>query len=161
MNQVCHPRRPRLPMHRSTGASISPNPFPAMPRVIHFEVHAEQPERAITFYEKALGWQFHKWDGPQPYWLITTGADDQPGINGGLLQRRGALDGQAVIAFVCTVDVPDVDAALRTVEEAGGSVAVPKMPVPGVGWLAYAKDTEGNIFGMMQEDPTAPAPGGL
>ncbi|MGO8928922.1 MAG: VOC family protein [Limisphaerales bacterium] len=126
-----------------------------MPRVIHFEIHAEQPERAIKFYRDVLGWEFNKWDGPIPYWLIKTGPDGQPGINGGLVQRRGAIDGQAVIAYVCTVDTPSVDEYVERVKAQGGSVAVPKMPIPGVGWLAYCKDTEGNIFGLMQADPKA------
>ena len=126
-----------------------------MPRVIHFEIHAEQPERAIKFYREVLGWEFTKWDGPMPYWLITTGPDGQPGINGGLIQRKGAIDGQAVIAYVCTVDIPSVDEYIEKVKTQGGSVAVPKMPVPGVGWLAYCKDTEGNLFGLMQADTKA------
>ena len=126
-----------------------------MPRIIHFEVHAEQPERAINFYRSVLGWEFTKWDGPQPYWLIKTGPDGQPGINGGMIPRRGAIDGQAVIAYVCTVDTPSVDEYLKKAQAGGGSVAVPKMPIPGVGWLAYCKDTEGNIFGLMQADPKA------
>ena len=86
--------------------------------------------------------------------MITTGPAEQPGINGGLLPRRLPEQGQAVHAFVCTVDVPSVDDALAKVAALGGSVALPKMPVPGVGWLAYAKDTEGNTFGMMQMDPS-------
>jgi len=126
-----------------------------MPRVIHFEVHAEQPERAIKFYRDVLGWEFTKWDGPQPYWLIKTGPDGQPGIDGGMIPRKGAIDGQAVIAYVCTVDTPSVDEYLNKAQANGGSVAVPKMPIPGVGWLAYCKDTEGNIFGLMQADPKA------
>ena len=126
-----------------------------MPRIIHFEVHAEQPERAINFYRSVLGWEFTKWDGPQPYWLIKTGPDDQPGINGGMIPRRGTIDGQAVIAYVCTVDTPSVDEYLKKAQAGGGSVAVPKMPIPGVGWLAYCKDTEGNIFGLMQADQKA------
>ena len=126
-----------------------------MPRVIHFEVHAEKPERAIKFYREVLGWEFTKWDGPQPYWLIKTGPDGQPGINGGMIPRRGAIDGQAVIAYVCTVDIPSVDEYLKKAQANGGTVAVPKMPIPGVGWLAYCKDTEGNIFGLMQADPKA------
>lgn len=128
-----------------------------MPRVIHFEIHAADPERAIQFYSTVLGWHFTKWDGPMPYWLITTGPDSQPGINGGLVPRRGAIDGQAVIAFVCTVDVPDLDNFTAKALNAGGTIALPKMPIPGVGWLAYCKDTEGNIFGMMQSDPAATA----
>jgi uncharacterized protein len=59
-----------------------------MPRVVHFEIHVGDPDRAINFYEKCFGWTFQKWDGPMPYWLITTGPDDQPGINGGLVPRR-------------------------------------------------------------------------
>jgi predicted enzyme related to lactoylglutathione lyase len=126
-----------------------------MPRVIHFEIHAENPERAIKFYTDLFGWEFTKWEGPMPYWLIKTGPDSQPGINGGLLPRRGAIDGTAVISYVCTVDTPSVDDALKKAQLGGATVALPKMPIPGVGWLAYCKDTEGNIFGVMQSDPKA------
>ena len=126
-----------------------------MPRVVHFEIHAEQPERAVEFYSRVFGWEFQKWQGPQDYWLISTGPAEQPGINGGLLRRPGPLDGTAILAYVCTVDVSDVDEYIRKVESAGGSIAMPKMAVPGVGWLAYAKDTEGNLFGMMQFDQGA------
>jgi predicted enzyme related to lactoylglutathione lyase len=126
-----------------------------MPRVVHFEIHAGDPERAIIFYEKVFGWTFQKWEGSMPYWLVTTGPDDQRGINGGMVPRRGEIDGTAVIAYVCTVDVESIDASIATVEKSGGTVVLPKMPVPGVGWLVYCKDTEGNIFGMMQADPNA------
>jgi hypothetical protein len=126
-----------------------------MPRVIHFEIHAENPERAVKFYSTVLGWEFTKWEGPMPYWLIKTGPDDQPGINGGLLPRQCAIDGQAVIAYVCTVDTPSVDQHVAKALANGGTVALPKMPIPGIGWLAYCKDTEGNIFGLMQADPKA------
>ena len=73
------------------------------------------------------------------------------------MPRRGPapVEGQAVNAFVCTVDVSNINQFLTKVGAAGGTIALPKMPVPGVGWLAYAKDTEGNIFGMMQNDPNA------
>lgn len=126
-----------------------------MPRVTHFEIHAGNPQRAIDFYHEIFGWEFHKWQGPQDYWLITTGPEDQPGINGGLVPRRGEVDGEAVIAYVCTLDVESVDGMVTKVESAGGRVVVPKMAVPGVGWLAYCKDTEQNIFGLMQTDPAA------
>ena len=126
-----------------------------MPRVVHFEIHAGDPQRAVNFYQKVFAWKFQKWEGPMEYWLVTTGPDDQPGINGGLLQRRGEIDGEAVIAYVCTVDVASVDDSTSTVQANGGQVVVPKMPIPGMGWLVYCKDTEGNIFGMMQSDPNA------
>lgn len=127
-----------------------------MPRVVHFEIHAAEPERAVAFYQGLLGWTFTRW-GEQDYWLVTTGPDDQPGINGGMLRRQGGppAEGQAVNAFVCTVDVESLDASLARSAELGGTLALPKMPIPGVGWLAYVKDTEGNILGMMQNDPAA------
>jgi len=125
-----------------------------MPRVIHFEIHAEDPQRAITFYKALFDWEFSQWGG-MDYWVIKTGDPGTPGIDGGLLPRRGTIDGQAVIAYVCTVDVPSVDEAVEKIAANGGQIALPKMPVPGVGWLAYGKDTEGNIFGVMQMDPTA------
>lgn len=126
-----------------------------MPRVLHFEIHASDPERGKKFYEKVFGWTFQKWEGPMEYWLITTGPDSEPGINGGLMRRQGEIDGQAVIAYVCTIGVADLEATMATVEANGGKVALPKMPIPGMGWLAYYKDTEGNIFGMMQPDESA------
>ncbi len=127
-----------------------------MARVVHFEIHAEDPERAIAFYSSVLGWQFTQWDtGGMEYWMIKTGPSEEPGIDGGLMRRHGLIDGQAVIAYVCTVNVTDLDGTLQEALAAGATLALPKMPIPSVGWLAYVKDTEGNIFGMMQNDPTA------
>ncbi len=128
-----------------------------MPRPTHFEIQAEDPARAIKFYGTVLGWSFTKWDGPIPYWMVNTGAEGTPGINGGLHPRSGAkpVPDQAVIAFVCVVDVDSVDQYAVKATQAGGHIVVPKMPIPGIGWLAYAKDPEGNIFGMMQSDPAA------
>ena len=126
-----------------------------MPRVVHFEIHAADPDRAVNFYKTLFGWEFQKWEGPMEYWLVTTGPNEQPGINGGLVRRQGEIDGQAVIAYVCTVDVENLDASVQTAVNSGGQIALPKMPIPSMGWLAYCKDTEGNIFGMMQGDPNA------
>jgi predicted enzyme related to lactoylglutathione lyase len=122
---------------------------------VHFEIHAGDPERAVNFYKTLFGWQFQKWEGPMEYWMVITGPDGQPGINGGLMRRQGEIDGQAVIAYVCTVDVANVDDSTNTATSNGAQVVVPKMAIPGVGWLVYCKDTEGNIFGMMQGDPNA------
>lgn len=123
-----------------------------MPRVVHFEIHADDPQRAVTFYGDVFGWESQAWGEEQNYWLVSTGPDDEPGINGGIVQRQEGTQGDAVIAFVCTVDVSSVDEYVTRATDSGGSIAVPKMPVPGVGWLAYCKDTEGNIFGLMEED---------
>jgi predicted enzyme related to lactoylglutathione lyase len=125
----------------------------SMGRVIHFEIQASKPEAAIQFYRTLFGWTFQRW-GENDYWLITTGPAERPGIDGGLLPRRGppAAEGQPVTCFVCTVQVDALDAALDKATTLGASVAVPKTPIPGIGSLAYIKDPDGNILGMMQRD---------
>jgi predicted enzyme related to lactoylglutathione lyase len=128
-----------------------------MPRPIHFEIQAESPERAMKFYEALFGWTFSQW-GQEKYWLVSTGDKSQPGIDGGLMPRPVAgapAEMAAVNAFVCTVDVADLDATLAKLGGLGARVVVPRMAIPTVGHLAYAKDTEGNVFGMMQMDANA------
>ena len=126
-----------------------------MSRVVHFEIHADDPQRAVTFYHDLFDWQINKWEGPADYWLITTGPVTEPGIDGAIVQRRGPINGDSVIAYVCTIDVPSVDEAIAKITSHGGTIALPKMAIPHVGWVAYAKDTEGNIFGVMQSDHSA------
>ncbi len=121
-----------------------------MPRVVHFEINTDDPERAVKFYQEVFDWKIKKWEGPMDYWLVMTGPDDQPGINGGIMKRE---DPQA--STYNTVDVPSVDEFSKKITQHGGKVVVPKMAVPGVGYMAYCADTEGNVFGIMQEDPTA------
>jgi predicted enzyme related to lactoylglutathione lyase len=121
-----------------------------MGRVVHFEIPAELPERAVKFYSDVFGWQIQKWQGPQEYWLITTGPKDQMGIDGGILQRRDPS--QPVID---TIAVESLDATVATIEKHGGKIIIPRKPIPGVGWLAYFKDTEGNMFGVLEPDANA------
>ena len=106
-------------------------------------------ERGRSFYEKVFGWSFQKW-GEVDYYVITTGEEGTPGINGGMLPRQGG-SGDKVIGWVNTVGVDDLDKALAVVEENGGSIALPKQKMEGVGWVAYAKDPDENIFGMIQD----------
>lgn len=119
-------------------------------RVVHFELPADDPDRAIEFYSKVFGWSFDKWEGPMEYWLITTGPEGEPGIDGGLARRE-----DPATRTENTVDVESIDEAIAKVEANGGNVIRPKGAVPGVGWLAYCEDTEGNRFGLMQSDPEA------
>lgn len=130
-----------------------------MSRVVHFEIQADDVERAKSFYAATFGWDFQDW-GPvagTTYWGIVTGPDDQPGINGGLLQRPAATPGpgQGTNAFVCTMAVTDYDETERRILEAGGQVALPKMALTGLAWQGYYLDTEGNTFGIHQPDPEA------
>ena len=131
-----------------------------MPRPIRFEIQADDPLRAIAFYTAVFGWEFTRLRGPMPYWLIKTGPSTEPGIDGGLHARVGPppMPDQAVTAFLCTIDVPDLDQTVAQVGRHGGSVLSPKIPVPAVGWLAYARDSESNIIGLLQADPTVPEP---
>jgi uncharacterized protein len=121
-----------------------------MPRVVHFELAADDPERATMFYTNVFGWKLNKWDGPEDYWLATTGAADQPGIDGAIMRRNENMP-----PLVNTIDVASVDDTVAKIEASGGRVAAPKMPIPGVGYLAYCLDTEGNMFGIMQRDTSA------
>jgi predicted enzyme related to lactoylglutathione lyase len=128
-----------------------------MSRPVHFEIQAADPNRAIAFYTALFGWSFNKWAGPADYWLIKTGEAGTMGIDGGLLPRKGPPPAamQAVNAYICTIGVDNLDSSLKRLGELGTAVVVPKMAVPGIGWLAYANDTEGNMFGMLQPDAAA------
>ena len=121
-----------------------------MSRVIHFEIPATEPERAAAFYGKAFGWKFDKWPGPMEYWMVTTGKESEPGINGGMMKKPGG-----VTSTTNTIGVASVDDAVAAVLKAGGKNIMPKTPIPTVGYFAYCEDTEGNVFGVMQADPNA------
>ncbi len=118
-----------------------------MPRIIHFEIAVDDPERAVKFYRTALEWKIQKWGGPIEYWTIETGAQDEPGIDGGI-QRRA----DSPAPTVNYVSVTSIDESMEKVTKAGGKVTSPKTPIPGVGYVCYCEDTEGNVFGLMQGD---------
>lgn len=135
-----------------------------MNRIIHFEIQSGNPERAARFYKEVFGWEIHEWVLPgvqmieeNRYWMVMTGPETEPGINGGLVFRRGPApaEGQPVNAFVCTMGVADLDKSVKKVINAGGSVPLTRMPIKGIGYWASCTDTEGNLFGMLQEDPNA------
>lgn len=116
-------------------------------RVMWFELPADDPKRAIAFYEKAFGWTIVKWDGPFDYWQITTGPEDEPGINGAITPRMTREQGTTD-----TIAVKSLDDSLEQITAAGGTITQPKRAVPGIGYIAYCTDTEGNLFGVIQPD---------
>ena len=122
-----------------------------MNRVIHFEIQADNVDRAKSFYEKVLGWKVEqmmtKEKGGMNYWGVSTG-EGGPGINGGMYERAGAEE--KFYLYDCTVQVGDIDKAVADVKANGGTITREKSEIPGVGWFAGAKDTEGNRFGIMQ-----------
>jgi predicted enzyme related to lactoylglutathione lyase len=120
-----------------------------VPRVIHFEINADNPEKATKFYEKVFGWKISKWKGPVDYWNVSTGEKDEPGIDGAIMKR---MDKGTTFLFV---NVPSIDEFLKKIVKAGGKNVTEKTAIPSVGYSAYVKDTEGNIFGLFQEDSKA------
>ena len=123
-----------------------------MPRPVHFEMSFEDAERIKGFYTKVFGWTFQQYgDDSMPYWLTTTGPDGEPGINGGMMLRQGGMPA----GTTNTMGVESVDKAVDTIKSAGGKIILEKMAVPGMGWVAYATDTEGNQFGVFEMDEKA------
>ena len=123
-----------------------------MGRVIHFEIHATDPDRAERFYTDVFGWAVQRIGGPMDYRLLMTGDDATAGINGALLRTAGEAprDGDGINAFVCTIAVESIEETERAVPAAGGVQVLDRMEVPGVGLLSYFSDTEGNVFGALQ-----------
>jgi predicted enzyme related to lactoylglutathione lyase len=120
-----------------------------MARVIHFEIPADDPDRPIAFYKSAFGWKVEKWSVPMDYWMIGTGDEKTPGINGAILKRGD------VKCTTNTVDVKSLEGSLAAVTKAGGTLIMPKTAIPGVGYFAYCLDPEGNLFGMLEADAKA------
>ncbi|MUT64851.1 VOC family protein [Paenibacillus sp. NEAU-GSW1] len=130
-----------------------------MGRIIHFEVHVDDMERAKKFYGDVFDWTFEDWSeyAGVPYFGAVTGDANEPGINGALMKRMGASpqSGQAMNGFVCTMGIEDYDAVEAKILKLGGVVALPKHALPGMAWQGYYMDTEGNVFGIHQPDVNA------
>lgn len=123
-------------------------------RPIHFEVQADDAERAKKFYEAVLGWKIEKTSMPgvgMDYWTVATG--EGPGIDGGLYQRKDNPARQ-LNSFDCTILVGDIDSVIAAIKANGGHVepweGKEKWEMKGLGWFSRAVDTEGNRFGLLQ-----------
>ena len=126
-----------------------------MSRVIHFEIHSSQPQVLIEFYRQVFDWQITQWD-EMDYWLVSTGPESEPGINGAILPRPvcAQADAQVVNAFVCTIAVESIDEALAKSLALGAVLQLPKSAVPAVGYVAYIKDPDGNLLCILEPDMT-------
>lgn len=133
-----------------------------MNNVVHFEIHASDPNKVAKFYQEVFGWEITV-AGPEfgGYRMIMTpgnktdGGPATLGINGGMTLRKGEMpkSGEPVNAYVCIISVENLDATLTTALAAGGTMALDKMDVPHVGLLAYMKDPDNNLFGILQPSP--------
>lgn len=130
-----------------------------MNRIVHFEIHAQDMDRMQKFYQDVFGWEFQVMGEEYGHYrvIVTGTAEDNKrmegiGINGGMAPRKGGLpvDGAPVNSFVSIIGVTNIDETIAKLEQAGATVALAKMDMQGVGLLAYYKDPEGNIFGIIQ-----------
>jgi predicted enzyme related to lactoylglutathione lyase len=125
--------------------------------IVHFEIPADQPERAVEFYRKLFGWDIKKYEGGaaggMEYWMVGTvptdaeGRPARPGVNGGLMRRM--YPNQPPVNYV---NVESVDQSVSQAERLGAKVLMGKTPVPGMGWFAQLTDTEGNVFAVWETD---------
>ncbi len=120
-----------------------------MPKVIHFEIPADDPERLVIFYTKVFGWKTGKY-GPMNYWLVTAGEEEEPGINGAISEKS-----ENNPTTTNTIAVASLEDTVAKIKRENGQVLTPKMVVPTVGYMCYCKDPEGNVFGIMQTDKNA------
>jgi uncharacterized protein len=127
--------------------------------IVHFEIPADNPERAAKFYRELFGWDVKKYDDPagkMEYWMVQTvptdgqGMPTRPGVNGGLMRRMAP--NQPMVNYI---SVPKVEEFVRKAEKLGAKILMPKTPVPNMGWFAQMADTEGNIFAVWENDPKA------
>jgi len=121
-----------------------------MSAIVHFDVPAEDIERAKKFYSVLFGWKFESFPDMQYNLITTTNVDGTPGVGGGMGKRMEPS--QRMINYF---GVSSIDAAMKQVKSLGGKVLTEKMAVPGMGFLASCKDTEGNMFGLWEENTQA------
>jgi predicted enzyme related to lactoylglutathione lyase len=116
-----------------------------------FAIHADDVTRARRFYEAVFGWRFEPW-GPPDFYLIHTGDEKSPGVQGLMHKRQQPKGNGGPNCFECTITVDDVDAIAAAVKKAGGKITMEKMPIPTVGTVIYFDDPEGNRVGAMKYD---------
>jgi hypothetical protein len=121
-----------------------------MPNVVHFEICVDDLDQAASFYAKVFDWTIQKAEDGSDYHFIVTDKDDDFAITGGLTKRVDEWD-----STVNTIDVPSVDRFAKKIAAAGGRILAPKIAVPGVGYVQYCQDLEGNSFGIMEYDDSA------
>jgi predicted enzyme related to lactoylglutathione lyase len=121
-----------------------------MPRPSHFEIPVDDPDRAEQFYHEVFGWKFNRFDGAPSYYGLADTGESVPGINGALFQRSPDND-----QVTLTMSVDSIEDGIAKVKAAGGSVAQDKAPVPGMGYFAVCRDTEGNKVGLFVNDESA------
>ena len=126
--------------------------------IVHFEIPADDPERAAKFYRDMFGWTINRWENPNgiEYYMVETvptneqGMPVRPGVNGGMMRRM--YPSQQPVNYIA---VAKVDEAVAKAERLGAKVMMGKTPVPGMGWFAQLTDPEGNVIAVWETDSAA------
>jgi len=122
-------------------------------RPIYFQFHSQNPEASRDFFEEVFDWLIDDLPGMEDYFQANTGADDVPGIHGGLFK---SMDGASRTTI--TVDVDNIDAHISHAITNGGVLVMPKTPIPGIGHVAYCVEPGGILFGLVQRDESVVTP---
>jgi len=111
----------------------------------HIEFPADDPRRAMRFYEAVAGWTFSAMEGMPDYWLFRSGE----GYGGGV-GKRGVTVGKALRDYI---EVDSIETAIAASDANGGTTVEPKTEIQGMGWYAVLRDPEGTEIGLFQAAP--------
>lgn len=121
----------------------------------YFDFTVSNLDEAKGFFEHVFDWRFEKFPMPYDYYRIQAGAEDEQGIDGGI----GAIADTPVSGgkplTQVTIPVPNLDECIARIEQNGGTIVEPKLPIPGIGWFAACTEPGGLLFGIMEADPEA------
>src|SRR5262245_46350348 len=117
--------------------------------IAHFDIAADDVDRARRFYERVFGWRIEPW-GPPDFYMVYTGTEREPGIHGSVSKREAPVAGRGRLGFECTVSVDDLGAIKAAVVKNGGKIVFDEYEITGVGRMFRFEDTEGNTVAAMR-----------
>ena len=115
-------------------------------QIVHVEFPSESADRAQRFWNGLFGWSFESSGMPDMDYRMAQTTPE----TGAAIYEAPDRDGHGRYYFA----TDDIEASVARVRELGGE-AEGKMPVPGHGWFAACKDSEGNAFYLWQADASA------
>ena len=123
-----------------------------MAKIVHFDMSANDIDRAKRFYESLFDWEFTLLPGPEEYHIIATkGLDGSEGLGGGMAKRR--QPGEGITNFV---EVESIDESLKLAQQLGGAIVQDKTEIPGIAYIGVISDTEQNEVGVIEGIPGSP-----
>lgn len=125
-----------------------------MATITHFDLQANDPERAVKFYENLFGWTSQKFEEPAEYWMLNIpGVTEKTGLSGGIYRSRSKMEGVQNSSILCYFSVENIDEHAEKVKKLGGQLLGEKIEVTGIGYMYNCADTEGNVFALWEDIP--------